>query len=128
MENKQKNIRVEIVAPVHNRRDITLQCLRSLARINKDGLDVHIIIVDDGSTDGTSEAIAKQFPDVEIVKGDGNLCFTEGTNVGVRAALERNPICFDDERRSDCRFAVFKVYGRNGEQSAHVGRSAFVIV
>ena len=87
----KRNVRVEIVTPVHNRRDITLQCLRSLARITSSGLNVHTIIVDDGSTDGTSEAISKNFPEVEIVPGDGNLWFTEGTNVGVRAALRHNP-------------------------------------
>ncbi len=86
-----EKIHVEIVTPVHNRRDITLQCLKSIARLNTDGLSVHTIIVDDGSTDGTSEAIKKKFPDVEIVQGDGNLWFTEGTNVGVRAALKHDP-------------------------------------
>lgn len=84
-------IRVEVVTPVHNRREITLQCLRSLARVDSEGLDIHVVIVDDGSTDGTSEAIREQFPDVEVVAGDGNLWFTEGTNVGVRAALKHDP-------------------------------------
>lgn len=84
-------IKIEIVAPVHNRREITIQCLQSIARLNTKNLDVHTIIVDDGSTDGTSEAIRKDFPNVEIVKGDGNLWFTEGTNVGVRAALKHQP-------------------------------------
>ncbi len=83
--------RVEIVTPVHNRREITLQCLRSLARLDRENLEIHIVIVDDGSTDGTSEAIGKDFPDVEIVRGNGNFWFTEGTNVGVRAALKHNP-------------------------------------
>lgn len=86
-----EKIKVEIVTPVHNRREITLQCLRSIARLDTDGLKIHTIIVDDGSTDGTTEAIEKQFPDVEIVSGDGNLWFTEGTNVGVRAALRHDP-------------------------------------
>jgi len=87
----EKKIRLEIVTPVHNRRNITLQCLKSISRINSEGLDIHTIIVDDGSTDGTSEAIREQFPEVEIVQGDGNLWFTEGTNVGVRAALKHQP-------------------------------------
>lgn len=80
-------IRVEIVAPVHNRREITLQCLRSLTRIDSTGLDVHVIIIDDGSTDGTSRAIRCEFPDVEVISGNGALWYTEGTNVGIRAAL-----------------------------------------
>ena len=83
--------KVEIVTPVHNRRDETLQCLRSIARADKTGLDVHIIVVDDGSTDETSRAIAESFPDVEIVAGDGNLWYTAGTNRGIGAALLRNP-------------------------------------
>ncbi|CAN5412111.1 hypothetical protein BH20ACI1_BH20ACI1_23090 [soil metagenome] len=83
--------KVEIVTPVHNRREITLQCLRSIAKLNAENLEIHTIIVDDGSTDGTSEAIRKEFPKVEIVQGDGNLWFTEGTNVGVRSALKHNP-------------------------------------
>jgi GT2 family glycosyltransferase len=87
----EKLIHVEIVAPVHNRREVTLQCLRSLSRIDRTGLKVHIIIVDDGSTDGTSEAIREQFPEVEIVPEDGSLWYTAGTNRGIEAALEKNP-------------------------------------
>ena len=86
-----KNLKVEIVTPVHNRRELTLQFLRSLSRIDRNGLEIHTIIVDDGSTDGTSDAITKDFPEVEIVKGDGNLWFTGGTNRGIETALERNP-------------------------------------
>jgi GT2 family glycosyltransferase len=82
---------VAIVAPVHNRKNITLQCLRSISRLNSEGLDISVVIVDDGSTDGTSAEINSEFPTVDVVKGDGNLWFTEGTNVGVRRALEYDP-------------------------------------
>jgi GT2 family glycosyltransferase len=104
--------RVEIVAPVHNRREITLQCLRSLSRIATRGIDVHIVIVDDGSADGTGEAIRKEFPKVEIVKGDGSLWFTEGTNVGVRTALKHNPdfvLMMNDDQVFDSQFLQYMV-------------------
>lgn len=68
-----------------------MKCLRSLSKIDQVGLEIHTIIVDDGSTDGTSEAIEKEFPDVEIVKGNGNLWYTGGINRGLEAALKRNP-------------------------------------
>lgn len=87
----RRTLRVEIVAPVHNRREITLRFLRSISRLERGGIETHTIIVDDGSTDGTSEAIHRDFPEAQVLTGDGNLWFTEGTNVGVRAALERDP-------------------------------------
>jgi GT2 family glycosyltransferase len=84
-------IHVEIVTPVHNRKVLTLRCLRSLSHINRAGLTTHVIVVDDGSTDGTSEEISRCFPDVEIIKGDGTLWFAGGTNCGIQAALKHNP-------------------------------------
>lgn len=83
--------RIEIVTPVHNRKPLTLRCLRSLSHIDNAGLAVHIIVVDDGSTDGTSEEISRLFPDVEIIRGDGNLWYTGGTNRGIEAALKHDP-------------------------------------
>ncbi|HEV8592533.1 MAG TPA: glycosyltransferase family 2 protein [Pyrinomonadaceae bacterium] len=100
-------LRVEIVIPVHNRREITLQCLRSLSRVDDTGLDVHIVVVDDGSTDGTSESINNSFPDVETVKGDGNLWFTAATNRGIDAALEHDPdfvLTINDDEIFDSQF------------------------
>ncbi len=83
--------KIELVIPVYNRREITLQGLRSLRRIDCRNLEVHIIVVNDGSTDGTCEAIQKDFPEVQIIKGDGTLHYAAGTNRGISAALERNP-------------------------------------
>lgn len=105
-------IRVEVVTPVHNRKEITLQCLRSLAKIDANGLDVHVIVVDDGSTDGTADAIRSEFPKIEVIKGDGSLWFTEGTNVGVRRALERDPkyiLIMNDDQIFDADFLKYMI-------------------
>jgi len=83
--------RIEIVTPVHNRRDETLQCLRSLYRSALADIHLHIIVVDDGSTDGTATAIEREFPDVEIIKADGSLWYTAATNRGFEAALKHKP-------------------------------------
>ncbi|MDA2918667.1 glycosyltransferase family 2 protein [Desulfobacterota bacterium AH_259_B03_O07] len=88
---REQPLSVIIVIPVHNRKAISLQCLQNLHEIDRTGLDVHIIIVDDGSTDGTGDAVREQFPGVEILQGDGNLHYTKGTNLGVRRALQRRP-------------------------------------
>lgn len=120
----EKSIRVEIVTPVHNRKVITLQCLKSLSRIEKKGLDVHIIIVDDGSTDGTAEAVRREFPEVELIEADGSLWFTEGTNVGVRAALKHFPkyvLLINDDAVFDADFLFYMLETAENNRRSVVG-------
>jgi GT2 family glycosyltransferase len=85
------NVKIEVVTPVHNRKELTLRCLESLKQADQTGIDLHVIVVDDGSTDGTADALAQQFPDVQVISGDGNLWYTAGTNVALKAALENDP-------------------------------------
>jgi GT2 family glycosyltransferase len=97
------NVRIEVVTPVHNRKELTLSCLRSLKNCDLSGIDLHITVVDDGSTDGTAESLAREFPEVDVIRGDGNLWYTAGTNVGLAAALERDPD-FVLAINNDCEF------------------------
>ncbi len=80
--------RVGIVLPVYNRRETTLRALRSLSDADKTGMTLHVVVVDDGSSDGTAEAIRHAHPDVDIVTGDGSLFYAGGTNAGLRRLLE----------------------------------------
>ncbi|MEP7147999.1 MAG: glycosyltransferase family 2 protein [Acidobacteriota bacterium] len=97
------NVRIEVVTPVHNRKDLTLSCLESLGGADLTGVDLHVIVVDDGSTDGTADAIAQEFPEVTVIKADGSLWYTAGTNVGLEAALKNNPD-FILAINNDCEF------------------------
>ncbi len=78
---------ITIVIPVHNRLEFTRQCLACLSV--QTYRRFKIIVVDDGSTDGTELMIMQEFPDVVVLKGDGNLWWTEATNWGIRYAQKK---------------------------------------
>lgn len=73
--------RPTIIIPVHNRRATSLACLRRLRECG-DLERCGVIVVNDGSTDGTGEAIRAEFPEVEILHGDGNLWWTGAIALG----------------------------------------------
>jgi GT2 family glycosyltransferase len=67
-----------------NRREDTLACLRSLAAADP---APHVIVVDNASTDGTAEAVRREFPDIELIENPENMGFAAGNDVGIRHAL-----------------------------------------
>jgi GT2 family glycosyltransferase len=69
-----------------NGRDDTLACLDALAASSWPA--ARTILVDNGSSDGTAEAVRERFPDVELIVNERNLGFAEGNNVGLRRAQE----------------------------------------
>ena len=70
-----------------NRRGDTVACLESLAQVDYPNL--RLLVVDNGSTDGTPEAVSHQFPDVALIVNNQNLGFAAGCNVGIRYAIEQ---------------------------------------
>jgi GT2 family glycosyltransferase len=78
---------IYICIPVFNRVDYTKRCLQSIKK--QIYTDYAIIICDDGSTDGTSEIIAANFPEVKIIHGSGNLWWSGSTNRCVEYSLEK---------------------------------------
>lgn len=77
-----------IAIPVHNRRTLTVDCLRALAH---DGVSswARVCVIDDGSTDGTSEQIAREFADIERIAGDGTWWWCGAIRRGMEHALAR---------------------------------------
>jgi GT2 family glycosyltransferase len=70
-----------------NGKEDTLECLRSLEKINYP--NYRICLVDNASSDGSVAAVRSAYPDVEIIENSENLRFAEGNNVGIRHALKR---------------------------------------
>lgn len=77
---------VYVIILTFNRWEITSACLSSL--IQQDHPDYQIVVVDNGSTDGTVEKIHQKYPAINVIANEINLGFAAGCNVGIRKALE----------------------------------------
>lgn len=74
-----------ILITCHNRRQLTLTCLQKLYKQN---ISFDVYLVDDGSCDGTSEAIRERYPEVKIIQGDGNLFWVGGMYLAFAEAIK----------------------------------------
>ncbi|MEM7556172.1 MAG: glycosyltransferase family 2 protein [Cyanobacteria bacterium P01_A01_bin.84] len=76
-----------VLITCHNRCDTTLACLKALYQ---QGLTIDVFLVDDGSSDGTTKAINNHYPDVNVMKGNGNLYWAGGMRLAFSEAMKHN--------------------------------------
>lgn len=83
-------INVSILIPVFNNLSFTKICLQNLYSQIKQDDEIHfnVIVIDDGSKDGTKDWVTKNFPQVILLEGDGNLWWSGGINEGARYSVE----------------------------------------
>jgi GT2 family glycosyltransferase len=82
-------LRVAVLITVHNRQQTTLECLRTLTYNWPADHSSMIVLVDDGSTDGTAAAVQSEFPEVHVVSGSGDLFWSRGMAVAWEEARRR---------------------------------------
>jgi GT2 family glycosyltransferase len=78
---------VYVVVLNWNSRDDVIECVGSL--INIDYPRYELLVVDNGSSDGSVESLKAEFPALQIIVNETNLGACEGRNVGIRYALEK---------------------------------------
>jgi GT2 family glycosyltransferase len=90
--NAEPDPRVAAVVITHQRRE---ELLTAVARLLDLPERPHVVVVDNGSTDGTADAVRERFPDVELIASAENLGAV-GRNVGV-ARLDTPYVAFCDD-------------------------------
>jgi GT2 family glycosyltransferase len=87
-----------ICIPVFNEVDLTLDCLASVPAAAGD-LCVQVIMIDNGSSDGTSQKVGQNFPEVEIIRNETNRGFACAVNRGLERALASKILILNNDTR-----------------------------
>lgn len=85
--------KIAILIPVFNKLELTRKCIKSLLPLidstQLENIRPYLVIIDDGSADGSGAWIEENYPDIVLLKGDGSLWWSGGVNMGAKYALEQ---------------------------------------
>lgn len=94
-----KQATVSVVIPNWNGKDVIGGCLKSLE--NQSYKPAEIIVVENGSVDGSADYIKKHFPNVKLVELSKNRGFAGGVNAGIREAKSDYVFLFNNDAVAD---------------------------
>lgn len=77
-----------ILLPVHNRREITRGFVKCLSA--QSYTSFHLVLIDDGSIDGTAEMVSDYIPSLTVLRGKGDLWWAGGVQKGIDWLKARN--------------------------------------
>lgn len=80
---------VHVLLPVHNRRELTRGFLRCLRR--QTHAPVRLMVIDDGSRDGTDEVVRAEYPAAHLIRGDGSWWWSGSLQRGYEWLCARPP-------------------------------------
>lgn len=86
-----KTTSIAVLLTCFNRKDKTLACLERLYKAHvplQEHIRLDIYLTDDGSTDGTGDAVRDQYPKVHVLKGTGDLYWAGGMRHSWKEALQ----------------------------------------
>lgn len=81
----QSRPQVSIIIVTHNSRTALVDCLPSL-HVAMAPLDCELVVVDNSSTDGSTDAVLNQFPQATIITKSRNCGFASACNLGAETA------------------------------------------
>jgi N-acetylglucosaminyl-diphospho-decaprenol L-rhamnosyltransferase len=79
---------ISVIIVSYNTCEMTCDCIASVLR-QPHQFDQEVVVLDNHSTDGSADEIAKRFPSVKLIRSEDNLGFGKGNNVAVRHATGR---------------------------------------
>lgn len=98
-ERRPNTQSASVVIPNWNGRDLLEKYLPSVVRALEGHPDNEVVVVDNGSSDGSAEFVREQFPQVKLVALKENLGFGGGSNAGFRAAKNDIVVLLNSDMR-----------------------------
>ncbi len=85
---KQKNTKKDlaIIITNYNTKNLLFNCLKTIKTAEKPSRGIEVIVVDNGSKDGSQQMLKKNYPEVKVVLNKQNLGFSKANNQGVKIA------------------------------------------
>lgn len=90
----KKDLSVVIVN--YNSGKLLKECLRSIKK-EISGVNYEVIVVDNGSSDGSTQRIPEQFPDIKLIENHENLGFGQAANIGFKEASGRYTVLMNPD-------------------------------
>lgn len=119
-----------VLMACHNRRELTVRAvLSALDAASNAGVEVDFTVFDDGSTDGTSEALLAMGVTIHVIAGDGSAFWAQSMSRAEEYVLARNDLgandvlvwVNDDIVIDSTAFAVFSESSSNSMDSVFIG-------
>jgi len=120
---------VHVLLPVHNRMEITRTCLAQLKRQTL--RPVQLVVIDDGSSDGTAAMVRAEAPEATVIRGDGSLWWAgalqKGLDLLVRQGVARHDVVLilNNDTTFDDRFLELAMRALSGSASTMLLAQAY---
>ncbi len=115
-----------VVIPNWNGRDLLEKYLPSVEAALAGNAANEIIVVDNGSSDGSAEFLRLNFPGVKTLALERNLGFGGGSNAGIRAAANDIVVLLNSDMRVDAEFLAPLLAGFSDEKVFAVSCQIFL--
>ena len=86
-----------IIIPNYNGKQYLADCLDSLQHLDFPPEQFEVLVVDNGSSDGSGAFVSSQYPDVLVIQAERNLGFAGGCNLGISRARGRYMVLLNND-------------------------------
>src|SRR3984893_15482204 len=115
-DRRPENAAASVVIPNWNGRDLLEKYLPSVITALESNSQNEIIVVDNGSTDGSADFLRERFPQVRVLALDRNLGFGGGSNAGFKAARNDIVVLLNSDMRVEPAFLPPLLAGFTGDK------------